>query len=67
MIMMLLIIFCVSYLVIDVVDLKLVIKESEWPKLTREQIVAEADLIAEFEEKDNCMYRKVRIYDKMNI
>ena len=67
LIMMLLIIFCVSYLVIDVVDLKLVIKESEWPKLTREQIVAEADLIGEFEEKDNCMYRKVRIYDKINL
>ena len=64
---MLLIIFWVSYLVINVVDLKLVIKESEWPKLTREQIVAEADFIAEFEEKDNCMYRKVRIYDKINL
>ena len=64
---MLWIIFWVSYLVMDVVDLKLVIKESEWPKLTREQIEAEADLIEEFEEKDTCMYRKVRIYDKINL
>lgn len=65
MMKMLLIIFWVSYLVINVVDSKLVIQENEWPTLTREQIVAEADIIAEFEEKDNCKYRKVRIHVKM--
>lgn len=67
MMKMLLIIFWVSYLVINVVDSKLVIQENEWPKLTREQIVAEADFIDEFEEKDNCKYRKVRIHVKIQI
>ena len=65
MMKMLLIMFVVSSIVIGVVDSKLVIQENEWPKLTREQIVAEADFIAEFEEEDNCKYRKVRIYDKI--
>ena len=65
MMKMLLIIFVVSSMVIGVVDSKLVIQENEWPKLTREQIVAEADFIAEFEEEDNCKYRKVRIHNKI--
>ena len=48
-------------LVLIIVDTKLVIQEKEWGKLTREQIVAEAELIAEFEEEENCKYRKVWI------
>ena len=48
-------------LVLIIVDTKLVIQEKEWGKLTREQIVAEAELIAEFEEEEDCKYRKVRI------
>ncbi len=65
MMKMLLIIFVVLSMVIGFVDSKLVIQENEWPKLTREQIVEEADFIAEFEEEDNCKYRKVRFYDKI--
>ena len=38
-------------MVINIVVSKLVIQENEWGTLTREQIVAEADIIAEFEEK----------------
>ena len=45
-------------MVINIVVSKLVIQENEWGTLTREQIVAEADIIAEFEEKDSCKYRK---------
>ena len=48
-------------LMIIIVDSKLVIQENEWGKITREQIVAEAELIAEFEQEDDCKYRKVWI------
>ena len=48
-------------LVLIIVDSKLVIQEKEWGMLTREQIVAEAELIAEFEEEEDCKYRKVWI------
>ena len=51
-------------MVIIIVDSKLVIQEKEWGKLTREQIVAEAELIAEFEEEEDCKYRKVLIERK---
>ena len=51
-------------LVIIIVNSKLVIQENEWGKLTREQIVAEAEVIAEIEEEEDCKYRKVWIQRK---
>ena len=44
-------------LVIIIVDSKLVIQEKECGKLTREQIVTEAEVIAEIEEEEDCKYR----------
>ena len=57
-------------LMIIIVDSKLVIQENEWEKITREQVVAEAELIGEFEEEDDCKHRKVwteRIYRECKI